>query len=329
MQHLAALAAAFTPQVSIEPPDGLLLEIKPSISAVRRSARVVPPPARRLSRRSRCSRSCAPRRISRSRPRRSPRWRRRVPARAASSPIRRCCPRGSNRCRWPYCAGRKSTSRGSRPWACARWASCCVCRAPDSRGASARSCSPIWIACWADAPIRGRGSRRGNVIAARSISITKSRITNASCRRWRRCSAQLEQFLRARQRGVTALQCRFHHYRAAPDALHAAAGRARGRVPNGSRACCASGWHRWCCPSRYAAASCAAARSRPLSLASRPLWSPGEHGHVQHGRNALAGRASARPARCAGAVWHSPRVGASAGACLARGRARDRADTRR
>ena len=27
---------------------------------------------------------------------------------------------------------------------------------------------------------------------------------------------ELEQFLRARQRGVTALQCRFHHYRAAP-----------------------------------------------------------------------------------------------------------------
>ena len=28
--------------------------------------------------------------------------------------------------------------------------------------------------------------------------------------------AELEGFLRARQRGITALQCRFHHYRAAP-----------------------------------------------------------------------------------------------------------------
>ena len=27
---------------------------------------------------------------------------------------------------------------------------------------------------------------------------------------------ELEQFLRRRQRGITALQCRFHHYRAAP-----------------------------------------------------------------------------------------------------------------
>ena len=32
MQRLAGIAATFTPQVSIEPPDGLLLEIKPSIN---------------------------------------------------------------------------------------------------------------------------------------------------------------------------------------------------------------------------------------------------------------------------------------------------------
>src|SRR4051812_31241638 len=32
MKSLAAIAATFTPQVSIEPPDGLLLEIKPSIN---------------------------------------------------------------------------------------------------------------------------------------------------------------------------------------------------------------------------------------------------------------------------------------------------------
>jgi protein ImuB len=32
MQRLAGIAATFTPQVCIEPPDGLLLEIKPSIN---------------------------------------------------------------------------------------------------------------------------------------------------------------------------------------------------------------------------------------------------------------------------------------------------------
>ena len=43
-----------------------------------------------------------------------------------------------------------------------------------------------------------------------------SRITSASCRRLRPLLDELEQFLRTRQRGITALQCRFHHYRAAP-----------------------------------------------------------------------------------------------------------------
>ena len=112
MQRLAGIAATFTPQVSIEPPDGLLLEIKPSITlfgGLRELCRRLRDACRAdpvLSAGPRCSR------ISRSRPPRWPRSRRRAPARAVSSPIRACCPRDSNHCHSPRCAGpRKQNAR--------------------------------------------------------------------------------------------------------------------------------------------------------------------------------------------------------------------------
>jgi protein ImuB len=93
---------------------------------------------------------------------------------------------------------------------------------------------------------------------------------------------ELEQFLRARQRGVTALQCRFHHYRAAPTCcvLRLAASEASAErllsllrerlnhlvLPEPVRRCELRG---------------GALSERPL--ASEALWSPGEHGHVAGG----------------------------------------------
>ncbi len=93
---------------------------------------------------------------------------------------------------------------------------------------------------------------------------------------------ELQQFLCERQRGITALQCRFHHYRAAPTvcALRLAAPEAdAGRLlsllrerlatlvlPEPVRRCELRG---------------GALSERPL--ASKPLWSPGEHGHAQAG----------------------------------------------
>jgi protein ImuB len=93
---------------------------------------------------------------------------------------------------------------------------------------------------------------------------------------------ELERFLRERQRGITALQCRFHHYRAAPTllALRLAAPEAGAErllsllrerlatlvLPEPVRRC--------------------ELRSGVLSerpLASKPLWSSGEHGHAATG----------------------------------------------
>jgi protein ImuB len=93
---------------------------------------------------------------------------------------------------------------------------------------------------------------------------------------------ELEQFLRVRQRGITALQCRFHHYRAAPTvcALRLAAPEADAQrllsllrerlatlvLPEAVRRCELRG---------------GSLSERPLI--SKPLWSPGEHGHAQAG----------------------------------------------
>ena len=93
---------------------------------------------------------------------------------------------------------------------------------------------------------------------------------------------ELECFLRARQRGITALQCRFHHTRAAPTAcvLRLAAPEAEGArllallrerlatlaLPE---------------PVRRCELRSGALTARPL--ASQALWSPGERGHVSAG----------------------------------------------
>jgi protein ImuB len=93
---------------------------------------------------------------------------------------------------------------------------------------------------------------------------------------------ELERFLRVRQRGITALQCRFHHYRASPThcTLRLAAPEARSErfirllrerlatltLPEPVRRC--------------------ELRSGALTqraVSSQPLWSPGERGHASNG----------------------------------------------
>jgi protein ImuB len=93
---------------------------------------------------------------------------------------------------------------------------------------------------------------------------------------------ELEQFLRVRQRGITALQCRFHHYRASPThcTLRLAAPEASSErfirllrerlatltLPEPVRRC--------------------ELRSGALTqraVSSQPLWSPGERGHASQG----------------------------------------------
>jgi protein ImuB len=94
--------------------------------------------------------------------------------------------------------------------------------------------------------------------------------------------AELEQFLRTRQRGITALQCRFHHYRAAPTSctLRLAQPEANAErlqsllrerlanlvLPEPVRRCELRG---------------GALSERPL--ASAPLWPAGERGHTPAG----------------------------------------------
>jgi protein ImuB len=90
---------------------------------------------------------------------------------------------------------------------------------------------------------------------------------------------ELAQFLRARQRGITALQCRFHHYRAAPTtcALRLAAPEAdAARLQSLLRERLAN--LRFPEPVRRCELRGGAPTDRPLT--SKSLWSAGERGHA-------------------------------------------------
>ena len=250
--------------------------------SLRRLARVVPASARCLSCRSACSPASAPSRISHSRPPRSPRSWRRVAARVVSSPIRACCPRDSSPCHWPCCAGPRNRMRVSWPWACAPWVSSCGCRAPGLPGVSARSCSPIWTACWDAAPIRARGWRAASVIGGARFR---------SRNRGSRAHPAGARALAGRARAFPARAPARRHGAAMPlpplprgaDALHVAVGRARGQRRKIHATAARTSRHARLCPSPCGAASCAAARSPHRAAASQPLWSPGERGHASAG----------------------------------------------
>ena len=94
--------------------------------------------------------------------------------------------------------------------------------------------------------------------------------------------AGLESFLRVRQRGVTALQCRFHHYRAAPTACVL-----RLAQPEANAARLASLLRERLAtlvlPEPVRRCDLASGALTDRAIASRALWSPGEHGSAPAG----------------------------------------------
>jgi protein ImuB len=281
MQRLAAIAAQFTPQVSIEPPDGLLLEVKPSITLFGG--------LRELCRRLRddCRADAVLTQIGA-----APHFTLAPTALAALVAARagaRCFitdpgvlparlkPLPLTALRWPEEHLARLVAMGVRTLGE-------LMRLP--RAGFARRFSPGLLADLdrllgkrADprARLTPRERYRGALDLDHEIE-DHERILQALGP----LLAELEQFLRVRQRGITALQCRFHHYRAAPArcTLRLAAPEASAErftrllrerlatlmLPEPVRRCELRG-----------------GALRPLSLDSKSLWSPGEHGHASTG----------------------------------------------
>ena len=207
---------------------------------------------------------------------------------------------------------RSRRTSGSPPWACTRSANSCACRAPGSRAVSDTAAPDL------DRLLGSRADPRRRVATASVIAggIDLDHEIDEHDRLLRALEpllAELENFLRVRQRGITALRCRFHHYRAPPTVcvLRLAAPEANAR---GS-------------PSllRERLATLVLARAgAPLRIARR--CADGARGREQRlvvagrarvrarGRDAGAGGASARAARRIRGVWPAPRGGAPAGA---------------
>jgi protein ImuB len=281
MQHLAGLAAQFTPQVSIEPPDGLLLEIKSSITLFGG--------LRELCRRVRDT--C-----------RADAWLTRIGAAphftlAPTALAALLAARAAARCfitdpavlparlkplpltvlRWPEEHNARLVAMGVRTLGE-------LLRLP--RAGFARRFGPGLLADLdrllgrrADprARLAPRERYRGALDLDHEIE-DHERILQALAPLF----AQLERFLQSRQRGVTALQCRFHHYRAAATrcTLRLAAPEVSAeRFTRLLRERLAS----LVLPEPVRRCELRAGAPRPLLPTSRALWSPGEHGHVSAG----------------------------------------------
>jgi protein ImuB len=281
MERLAGIAATFTPQVSLEPPDGVLLEIKPSIRLFGG--------LRELCRRLRAACLADPLLVKGGL---QPCFTLAPTALAALAAARagaRCFitdpaalparlkPLPLTVLRWPEEQNQRLAAMGVRTLGE-------LLRLP--RAGFARRFGPAQLAdvdrllgrC---ADPRRRLARRerysGRVDLDHEIE-DHERILQAL----RPLLDELERFLRERQRGITALSCRFHHYRAAPTecrlrlaAPEASAGRLQSllrerlahlALPEPVRRCELRG---------------GALSERPLN--SQPLWSAGEHGHTPAG----------------------------------------------
>ncbi len=281
MQHLAAVAAEFTPLVSLEAPDGLLLEIKPSIRLFGG--------LRELCRRLRAACLAHPVLMQAQVQPRSTPAPTALAALAAARAGARCFITDSRQLparlkplplevlRWPDEENARLAAMGVRTLGE-------LMRLP--RAGFAKRFGPTQLAdldrlLGRRAEPRRRVARReryrGQLDLDHEIT-DHERILQALAP----LIAELEDFLRARQRGITALQCRFHHYRAAPTvctlrlaAPEADAGRltallrerlASIALPEPVRRC--------------------ELRSGPLTTrasVSRSLWSPGERGHAGAG----------------------------------------------
>jgi protein ImuB len=281
MQRLADIASAFTPQVSIEPPDGLLLEIKPSIRLFGG--------LRELCRKLRAACLADPAFVQ---PALQPCFTLAPTALAALAAARagaRCFitdpavlparlkPLPLDVLRWPEEQNARLVAMGVRTLGD-------LLRLP--RNGFARRFGPAQLAdldrlLGRRADPRRRLARReryrGRVDLDHEIE-DHERILQAL----RPLLEEQERFLRERQRGITALLCRFHHYRAPPTActLRLAAPEAGAErllsllrerlatlvLPEPVRRCELRG---------------GALSERPLT--SQPLWSVGEHGHAAAG----------------------------------------------
>jgi len=281
MQRLAEIAATFTPQVSIEPPDGLLLEIKPSINLFGGLREL----CRRL--REACRADPVLTKI-----RAEPHFTLAPTALAALTAARagaRCFitnpavlparlkPLSLATLRWPAEQNARLLAMGVRTLGE-------LMRLP--RAGFARRFGPGLLAdldrlLGRRADPRARLVRRERYRGVRDFDHEiedHERILHALAP----LLEELDRFLRVRQRGITALQCRFHHYRAPPTlcTLRLAAPETRSErfttllrerlatltLPEPVRRC--------------------ELRSGALthrSEASKPLWSPGEHGHANAG----------------------------------------------
>jgi protein ImuB len=281
MQRLAGLASVFTPQVSIEPPDGLLVEIKPSIRLFgglrelcrKLRAACLADPVFTMPELQPCF-TLAPTALA---------------ALAAARAGARCFitdpavlparlkPLPVSVLRWPEEENLRLAAMGVHSLGE-------LLRLP--RAGFARRFGPAQLAdldrlLGRRADPRRRLTRRERYVGRVDLDHEledHERILQVL----QPLLEELQQFLRERQRGITALQCRFHHYRAAPTvcALRLAAPEAdAGRLlallrerlatlalPEPVRRCELRG---------------GALSERPL--ASKPLWSAGEHGHSPAG----------------------------------------------
>ena len=284
MQRLAGIAATFTPQVSIEPPDGLLLEIKPSITLFGGLHQL----CRRL--RAACRADPVLTRIQA-----QPRFTLAPTALAALTAARagaRCFitdprqlaarlkPLPLAALRWPDQENTRLMAMGVRTLGE-------LMRLP--RAGFARRFGPAQLADLdrllgrrADPRQRlvRRERYRGRLDFDHEIE-EHERILHAL----RPLLDELEQFLRVRQRGITALQCRFHHYRAAPTrcTLRLAAPEANAeRLEKLLRERLAT----LALPEPVRRCELRSGALTERVLASRSLWSPGEHGHKSMGEMA-------------------------------------------
>jgi protein ImuB len=281
MQRLAGVAATFTPLVSIEPPDGLLLEIKPSIMLFGG--------LRELCRRLACACLADP---VLARGKAQPRFTLAPTALAALAAAR-----AGARCFITDPAVLPARLK-SLPLAVLRW--------PEEENSRLLGMGVSTLGELLRLPRAGLAKRFG---VARLADLDRLLGRRADPRRrvtrrerytgrldldheigeheqilqaLRPLLGELEQFLRTRQRGITALQCRFHHYGAAPTCctLRLVAPEANAeRLASLLRERLAT----LVLPAPVRRCELRSGVLAERALASKPLWSPGERGHAPAG----------------------------------------------
>jgi protein ImuB len=281
MQSLAAVAAAFTPRVAIEPPDGLLLEIKPSINLFGG----LRPLCRRL--RDACLANpvfalagCAPHFTL------APTA---FAALAAARAGARCFitnpavlparlkPLPLDVLRWPEEQNARLAAMGVHTLGE-------LMRLP--RAGFARRFGPAQLQdldrlLGRRADPRRRITRRERYRGRLDLD-HEVREHEQILRALAPLLAELESFLRARQRGITGLSCRFHHYRAQPTTCTLRLAR-----PEADAARLASLLRERLAnlvlPEPVRRCELVGGALTERAIASRALWSPGEHGAAPAG----------------------------------------------